>query len=158
MASGLKNLQAASRSCSRRERLEVVGGSGMLPVLHDPHGAYGDPDSGIELEGLEAEYGSADTGSYGQSSLSPEDESRRGGIGAYPGVVGNRGVMGYGDGVGGYGQQQQQQMMHSRNGSGQERGYVVQGQTQQYAYQQRLPSIDMGIGAIINRPNGHQGL
>ena len=34
-------------------------------------------------------------------------------------------------------------------------GYYQQGQQQHRGYQQRLPSMDMGIDAIINRP-GHR--
>jgi hypothetical protein len=96
MSSGLKNLQTAARSCTRRERLETST---------QPHnGAYGDPhtdDSGIGIDDLEAEY-DADGGS----------EHSRG------------------------------SMAHMRDQHGRPQ------------YQHRLPSMDMGIDAIINRPNG----
>jgi hypothetical protein len=156
-------------------------GSSLLPVqhhAHDPHGAYGDPhsadDSGIGLDELEAEYQSAggDSQSYGgqSASLSPDDgahepSSRGGPVKLYPTPVGRAGLGGgggaydargdggmYGGGGGA------QQMMGARDMGGRDRGYGPQGgqmqQRPQYGLQQRLPSIDMGIGAIINRPPG----
>jgi hypothetical protein len=177
MQSGLKNLQSAARACARRERLETTGsgsGSSLLPVqhhAHDAHGAYGDPhsadDSGIGLDELEAEYASAggDTASYGgaSASLSPDDHER-GPVKLYPAPVGGRG--GY-DGRGDMYGQQGGMMRGGEMGGGRERGPdrggyggpqgQGQGQMQQrsqYGLQQRLPSIDMGIGAIINRPPG----
>jgi hypothetical protein len=146
---------------------------------HDPHGAYGDPhsadDSGIGIDELEAEYHSTggDTGSYGgqSASLSPDDrghEPTRGGpVKLYPAPVGGGGVRGGGYDVrdgGMYGGQ----MMGGRDMRGGEMGGMERGpervyggqqqgggmQRPQYGLQQRLPSIDMGIGAIINRAPG----
>jgi hypothetical protein len=178
MQSGLKNLQSAARACARRERLEPPhhgasgSGSSLLPVQHghDSHGAYGDPhsadDSGIGLDELEAEYHSAagDTNGsvYGgqSASLSPAEHEPRGGGGPvklYPAPV--RGGGGYDRG----GDVYAGQMMVGRGDMGGrdrglDRGYgQPQGgmqQRPQYGMQQRLPSIDMGIGAIINRPPG----
>jgi hypothetical protein len=180
MQSGLKNLQSAARACARRERLETTsGGSGssLLPLQHhghDPHGAYGESrsadDSGIGLDELEAEYHSTggDTGSYGgqSASLSPNDHEptgRGGPVKLYPAPVSGRGAYDGRDG-GMYGGQ----MMGGRDMQGREmggrergpeRGYGQQQQgggmqRPQYGLQQKLPSIDMGIGAIINRPPG----
>lgn len=173
MQSGLKNLQSAARACVRRERLEISGGpsgsgSSLLPVQHhghDAHGAYGDPhsadDSSIGLDELEGEYHSAggDTASYGgqSASLSPDDREpagRGGPVKLYPAPVGGRAVY---DGRGDGGLYAAQMMQGRERGS--EMGYVGQQQgggmqRPQYGLQQRLPSIDMGIGAIINRPPG----
>jgi len=131
MSSGLKNLQSASRACSRRERLE----SGSL-LPHDPHnpGAYTD-DSGIGIDDLEAEYSADGAGGY-----SPETDTSGGRL---TNLSGN-----------GYEQhtlqpQHQHHMMHDQG-----HGMGQQLQRPQYGLQQRLPSIDMGIGAIINRPPG----
>jgi hypothetical protein len=148
MSSGLKNLQSAARACTRRERLES-GSGGLTHSLarpHDEHGGYEDPhtdDSGIGLEELEAEY-SADTGSYGQgSSLSPNSSGSVGGRAAYSDANATRAY---------------EQML--RQGRERERAidrYATVQMSQMrpgYAMQQRLPSIDMGIGAIINRPSG----
>jgi len=158
-------------------------GSSLLPVQHhghDPHGAYGDPhsadDSGIGLDELEAEYHSAggDTGSYGaqSASLSPDDgndPARGGPVKLYPVPVGGGGRGGpYDVRDGGmYGGQMMggRDMRGAEMGGrerGQDRGYGGQQQgggmqRPQYGLQQRLPSIDMGIGAIINRPPGSLG-
>lgn len=177
MQSGLKNLQAAARACSRRERLEGSslsgsgggsGGSSSLGLhVHDPRGPY--DDSAVGLDDLEAEYHSqAETNSYEHSS--PEDDPRNGGpVKIYPNPVSNvngrgggydgRGGgyvdssgRGYDNRVDGYGSQQHQQQMMQRDAD-QDRGYGGMGRTQ-YGLQPRLPSIDMGIGAIINRAPG----
>lgn len=142
MSSGLKNLQSASRACARRERLE----NGGVLDDHHSHGAYGDShgtdDSGIGIEDLEAEY-SPDGGSFGSSP-----ERTYGGESHH-----------------------QRQMSDGRSStydsrdrmSADGRGYMQQGMQQigggmqqrpPYGMSQRLPSIDMGIGAIINRNPG----
>jgi len=102
----------------------------MLP--HDPHnpGAYTD-DSGIGIDDLEAEY-SADGGT-GYSPDTDNSGSRIAGVG--------------GSGSGYEPHQHQHQMMHDQShGMGQ--------QLSQYGLQQRVSSIDMGIGSIINRAPG----
>jgi hypothetical protein len=125
MSQGLKNLQQAARACARRERMLDTSN----PNINDI-GAY-DPqhtdDSGIGFDEGEAEY-DAD----GASEHSGGSNSNNSLIGA----GGGGGNMGNGMGGGmGYYQQSIQQQQH--------RGYA-----------QRLPSMDMGIDAIINRPGG----
>lgn len=143
MNAGIKNLQGFARSCARRERLEAASASAFLPV----DGPYGDRDSGVgSLDDVEAEF-SAETGSYGQSSLSSDEDARTG----VPGYSNGSSSRGYD------GRMYQQQILTDARGRQVDpnRGYMHQEQMQrpQYGSQQRLPSIDMGIGAIINRPS-----
>jgi len=122
MSQGLKNLQQSARSCTRRER--------MIPSTHSnsnsnpPTSAY-DPqeDSAIGIEDLEAEY-DADGASEHSGSNSNSNHS----LGS----------------MAGYGYQTQTQSQN-HNMQNMQR-YQHQG------HQSRLPSMDMGIDAIINRP------
>jgi hypothetical protein len=161
MSSGLKNLQSASRACSRRERLE--SGSGSLEDHHS--GAYGDPhtdDSGIGLgDDLEAEYSPVN----GSFDSSPE-RTYAGGGSERAGYANSSVERAYGghsrhmsDGRSSYGGDG-----GSMRGDSMGRSYAQSGNIMHnngmaprpsYGMQQRLPSIDMGVGAILNRgPNG----
>jgi hypothetical protein len=127
-------------------------------------GAYDREDSAIGFEELEAEYAAssaAESGSYGHSPEGVADDAR-GAVRVFPGVVGgaSRSARGY-DGREYAQQSGMMQARDPRDARG-ERGYAGQGHGMQGRHQgqygmqhgaQRLPSIDMGIGAIINRPN-----
>ena len=130
---------------------------------HGGGGQYDNDDSAIGLEELEAEYAAssaAESGSYGHSPEGLADDAR-GAVRTYPGVVGGvHSATGY-DGREYAQQGGMMQARDPRDARG-ERGYAthshgMQGRHPgQYGMQhgvQRLPSIDMGIGAIINRPN-----
>jgi hypothetical protein len=119
----------------------------VLVRPHDSeHGGYEDPhtdDSGIGLDELEAEY-SADAGSYGQgSSLSPNSNGSGGGRGGYGGANATRVY-----------EQMLRQNRERERGVDQYTAVQIGQMRPEYGMQQRLPSIDMGIGAIINRPSG----
>ncbi|RFU33792.1 hypothetical protein B7463_g2530, partial [Scytalidium lignicola] len=124
MSNGLKNLQTAARSATRRERMN----EGLGQPTSMPPGAYAvEPpadDSSLSIDELEAEYdadGTSSTHSGGSVGI---------GMSGVPQAH-------YGTHHPGHHQQ------HHHH----------QGGHQQYHHQQRLPSLDMGIDAIINRPN-----
>ena len=126
MSQGLKNLQTSARSCARRERMLDTSSAGS----NDPHlhGTYsGLDDSGIEID-LEAEY-DADGAS--------EHSGGSNGYGAYGHGRMDSGGTGAGGRGGYYGDVNG---VPSQNGMG--------------GHGSRLPSMDMGIDAIINRPSG----
>lgn len=158
MSNGLKNLQAASRAAARRERLEV----GLPP--HDP---YND-DSGISgIDGMDPcddmnpdeRFGgvsspdrrSTSSGDHTSSTASQSYAtpayghtsyvfpSLGGHIHTYPSSVSSSsgGTAGYGHSNG--------HDSHSQSAS----PYMDP--------VSRMPSVDMGIDAIINRPGGHVG-
>ncbi|KXH64474.1 myb family transcription factor [Colletotrichum salicis] len=155
MSNGLKNLQSAARAGARRERLE--SGQPLPPGYDDDSGI-----SGLGLtpvDELDASYSSPETVSSGHSAsgssasaagymaslhhLQPIHAAQYGGYshatGAHHGytssVSSNGSVNG---GYGGHGQSQSPSPYLHPHG-------------------QRLPSVDMGIDAIINRPGGgHQ--
>ncbi|RDL31049.1 uncharacterized protein BP5553_09838 [Venustampulla echinocandica] len=137
MSQGLKNLQTAARAHARRERLldnsgaGGVGSAGMLGVgAYDVRDHHAD-DSGIgSIEDLEAEYDATDGGASSSGrSTSSVYATHQGHHGHYHSHSGGSAVGSMVDGRGGGGYTTHQQ-----------RG-------------QRLPSMDMGIDAIINRPN-----
>ncbi|KAF4636698.1 hypothetical protein G7Y89_g1384 [Cudoniella acicularis] len=138
MSQGLKNLQTAARAHARRERmLDSTNSINSNP--NNPSNMLGfdghADDSGISIEDLEAEY----DGDGGQSERSTSSiygghnphhhqghyHSHSGGSGV--GSVGGDAIV--------------------RGG-----GYVTSHQGHTH-HGQRLPSMDMGIDAIINRPN-----
>lgn len=180
MTHGLKNLQTKARSCARRERLSEPSPSALpQPQHHHPHlasqnqnqgqgaygGAYHTDDSGYadDLEGLEAESyqdhtdgASERSGSYGyqshQHTGSAGSVASLGGM--MPGMGG--GGMGAVNGAGMNGQMMDTRTQYMVAGMGVHQGggggmlnVNVNGQQGQ-----RLPSMDMGIDAIINRPSG----
>ncbi|KAI3322770.1 hypothetical protein HD806DRAFT_114388 [Xylariaceae sp. AK1471] len=143
MHNGLKNLQSAARSAARRERLEQG---------HSLHGY--DDDSGISgigltpVDDLDAPYSSpaASSSHSGGSHNNYMHHQHAAAMtipyGGYSSSYGSSGSS-----HGGYGAPMHHQQHHSQDSS----PYMGNGQ--------RLPSVDMGIEAIINRPghsqNGH---
>ncbi|KAK8075788.1 hypothetical protein PG997_010451 [Apiospora hydei] len=152
MNNGLKNIQNAARAGARRERVEAAG-----QVFS--HGY--DDDSGISgigltpVDDLDASYSSPETtsssslsgGSYtggipmqlgGHQAYNQHYTTNAGGLSSgYSSSVSSTTAQAYGHMPG--------QSHHSSGGS----PYLGHGQ--------RLPSVDMGIDAIINRPGGHGG-
>lgn len=147
MSNGLKNLQGHARAGARRERIE----QGLPPT--DPY-----DDSGISMEGLtpgedmdaEDPWGSPDrrSTSVGAHSYTNNGLHHHSAYGMHP-------------------QQQQQQQQYpshsySSSVSSSTAGYGHDAHQQQQAQSQsaspymgpvpRMPSVDMGIDSIINRP------
>jgi hypothetical protein len=135
--------------------------------VHDPRSYAEDSSVGLDdLDGDGYPHSEAGTGSYGQSS--PEDDPRgsvAGTVRAYPNTVGRgydpghrRTYDGSYDGGRGYGREEgygAPQLMMRGSDRDVADAYGGMGQQQRPQYlQQRLPSIDMGIGAIINRTPG----
>ncbi|ORY57773.1 uncharacterized protein BCR38DRAFT_80158 [Pseudomassariella vexata] len=153
MNNGLKNLQSAARSGARRDRLE----SGQ-PLSH----GY-DDDSGISgigltpVDDLDASYSSPETTTSSShsgsnySGIHPMQLNHHQAYGHnYNTSTGGLSSSGYSSSVSSTAAQAQYGNMqshshHSQNGS----PYMGHGQ--------RLPSVDMGIDAIINRPAHHGG-
>ncbi|RYP40022.1 hypothetical protein DL768_010674 [Monosporascus sp. mg162] len=161
MNNGLKNLQSAARSASRRERLEAG---------HPMHGY--DDDSGISGIGLtpvddhlDASYSSPETSASSNSGTSSAHSV--GGYGnAYPMALSSHhhayGAQGYATGGAGA---LSSSFSSSHSSSAAAQGYGAPAHhshhhsTDETTYMsngQRLPSVDMGIEAIINRP-AHRG-
>ncbi|SPO06150.1 uncharacterized protein DNG_08839 [Cephalotrichum gorgonifer] len=151
MSNGLKNLQSAARAGTRRERLE----SG-----HQMQQGY-DDDSGISgigltpVDGLDTSYSSPETTSSAGHSASGVSNGSGYQMSAHPQLQalnhsGN--PYGYGPPHGshhGYTSSVASAHSHS-SGDGSYMGH------DQQMRNQRLPSADMGIGAIIHRtPNNH---
>lgn len=158
MNNGLKNLQSAARSAARRERLE----SG-----HPMHGY--DDDSGISgigltpVDDLDASYSSPETASSSSHSHSGASNAGGGGGGyggggsIHPMALAGHPYGNYTTSAGGlsssYGSSVSSSAAaaaHYMHGSHSQGGSPYMGDGQ------RLPSVDMGIDAIINRP-GHGG-
>jgi hypothetical protein len=149
MAQGLKNLQTSARSCIRRERM--LDPNSTNPS--QPHSMSQSPynnstsylphsdDSGYadELEG-EAYDGASDRSSTGYQ----------------PGEYQQAGQAEYREGYGnGYGHQHSlSNASGSSMGSMMGSGAVMSDPRNAYAVNGRVPSMDMGIDAIINRPSG----
>ncbi len=165
MSQGLKNLQTAARSCARRERLLDPSTN---PNSSHPQNPYNLPsgfenDSGYaeDLEGNEYDADGASErsgGSYGYGGGHHHTASAGSSINGMVGSVGGNGgmngmgnrvasSMGNGNGVNMMDSRTQAYMMSSVGVQHQSLG-GVNGQGQ------RLPSMDMGIDAIINRPSG----
>lgn len=149
MSNGLKNLQGHARAGARRERIE----QGLPPA--DPY-----DDSGISMEGLTP-------GEDMDTDVNPWDSPDRRSV-----SVGAQSYNGHSS------QQQQQYGMHPQQHQHQQHQYPThsysssvssstagyghdQGQQQQTHSQSsspymepvpRMPSVDMGIDSIINRP------
>jgi hypothetical protein len=155
MSNGLKNLQSAARTASRQERLEA-GAS-----LH----GY-DDDSGISgigltpVDELDASYSSPETSSSGPHSAS----SGHSGYHLQPHAhahlqslaVGQApyGMSAYGGGYGGHHGYSPSVSSSASAGHGYHGGSGNSQGSSPYMTGQRLPSVDMGIEAIINRPGG----
>ena len=139
MSSGIKNLQASARAYTRLERLE----SGQ-PVYDD--------DSGIDgigltpVDDLEAHYSSpeASTGGGHHTSSGSSTASHSGyhpmamhSQNSYQGYYSNGANHGYTSSVSSLG------TAHATGGA--------TAASSSYMEHERLPSVDMGIGSIINR-------
>ncbi|KAI0179081.1 hypothetical protein GGR52DRAFT_579107 [Hypoxylon sp. FL1284] len=149
MNNGLKNLQSAARSAARRERLE----SG-----HPMHGY--DDDSGISgigltpVDDLDASYSSPESSHSGAST-------GYGGGAMHPmALAGHPYGANYTASTGGlsssYGSSVSSSAAAAAAHYGAMHGSHSQGGSPYMGDGQRLPSVDMGIDAIINRP-GHRG-
>ncbi|KAI0450584.1 hypothetical protein F5B21DRAFT_427272 [Xylaria acuta] len=148
MHNGLKNLQSAARSAARRERLEQG---------HSMHGY--DDDSGISgigltpVDDLDASYSSPETSSSVHSQHS--QHSGNGGYSMHPMTT-----MPYGSAAG-YSSSYSSSVSSSAPYATMHGGHHPHHQHSQDSSPymgngQRLPSVDMGIEAIINRPgHGH---
>lgn len=142
MHNGLKNLQSASRSAARRERLEQG---------HSLNGY--DDDSGISgigltpVDDLDASYSSPETTA---SSAHSQHSGGSGGYGMHhPMAIPYGSAAGYSSSYSSVSSAPHGYTMHSHPHHSQDSSpYMGNGQ--------RLPSVDMGIEAIINRPgHGH---
>ncbi|KXJ86861.1 hypothetical protein Micbo1qcDRAFT_190387 [Microdochium bolleyi] len=167
MTNGLKNLQSASRSASRRERLE----SGQTGI----HG-YDDDDSGISgigltpIDDLDLSYSSPaasshSSGSHGASS----SVSSLGGHGGHGNSAYGMALHHSQMSMNPYGHSQHPHHAYSGSAGGLSSSYssthssnpaITYSTHDGASYhlpntQQRLPSVDMGIESIINRP-GHR--
>lgn len=152
MSNGLKNLQSAARAASRHDRLQSQSAAG------GPQISGYDDDSGISgialtpVDELDASYSSPETssvhsaasGTASYSNFPPPPQHAQHSYLAYS--------MG-GGGGGGYAQQHRYSSSVSSTASGAGYGGASNGGSP-YMPDQRLPSVDMGIGAIINRPGG----
>lgn len=147
MSQGLKNLQSAARAASRRDRLESGAFSGY------------DDDSGISgialtpVDELDASYSSPETTSSGAHSASSSASYQH----LQPQMHLGAGAYGMGPFAGGYPSHGYSSSVSSTTSNG--HGYMHGGSgtstsSSPYMPGQRLPSVDMGIGSIINRPNG----
>lgn len=156
MSNGLKNLQSASRAAARRERLE--SGQPLPPGYDDDSGI-----SGLGLtDDLDASYSSPETVSSGHSGSGGSTTSAAGYIASFNHHLQplHAGQYGYGHGHGHaagahHGYNSSVSSNASVNG-----GYPGQSQSPSpylHPHGQRLPSVDMGIDAIINRPGGGGG-
>lgn len=139
MSNGLKNLQSHARSAARRERIE----QGLPPT--DP---YND-DSGIEGLDPVDELGGPDDLPWdrrsGSSTSTTSYSNPPSTYGLHPGAYSHHS---YSSSV-------------SSSTAGGGVGYQHQQSQSPSPYMeavQRMPSVDMGIDAIINRPGGSAGV
>ncbi|CAJ2499631.1 Uu.00g024840.m01.CDS01 [Anthostomella pinea] len=152
MNNGLKNLQSAHRSASRRERLESghqmhgydddsgISGIGLTPI-DDLDASYSSPEttaSSSHSGGSHSGYGGMHPMMNSQHYATNYPPSTGGMSSSYSSSVSSSAAHGYGTMPG-----HAHQHHHSQDGS----PYMSNGQ--------RLPSVDMGIDAIINRPGHH---
>ncbi|KAK6193994.1 hypothetical protein LQW54_011883 [Pestalotiopsis sp. IQ-011] len=151
MNSGLKNIQNAARAGARRERAESgqsfhgydddsgISGIGLTPV-DDLDASYSSPETGHSSS---HSVGSSFHNGYNHMQLNDQAYGH-----AYPASTGGLSSSDYGSSVSstaaqGYGTI----ATHSHHS---------QGNSPYLSHGQRLPSVDMGIEAIINRPQ-HRG-
>jgi len=141
MSSGIKNLQASARAYTRLERLE----SGQ-PVYDD--------DSGIEgigltpVDDLEAHYSSpeASTGGGHHTSSGSSTASHSGYHGM--GMHSQASYQGYYNGAAHHGYTSSVSSLSTAHAAA--AGAAAAGASS-YLEHERLPSVDMGIGSIINQ-------
>lgn len=155
MSNGLKNLQGAARAAARRERLEA----GQPLTGYDDDSGISGIDGLTPIDDLGAEGGYSMAESPGRSTSSGNGSS----------TASQQGYSTAPTNYTGYGQQQQYSNYphHAYNSSVSSTGTAGYHQGGQGSHSQsaspyidpnhsRMPSVDMGIDAIINRP-GHQG-
>ena len=165
MSNGLKNIQSHARAHSRRERLESgqpmtgydddsgISGIGLTPVDDMEH-AYGSPETS-----------SSGGGGGGNQSSSAGSGSSTASQHAYSAAAmqGQNSYQGYGYGAPHPGSGPHNHHHHGYNSSVSSSGtagYGQQGHPSPYmGHGNRMPSVDMGIDAIIHRgPGGQQGV
>ncbi|KAI0473432.1 hypothetical protein GGR56DRAFT_531337 [Xylariaceae sp. FL0804] len=158
MTNGLKNLQSAARSAGRRERLETgnpmngydddsgISGIGLTPV--DDHEAYSSPETASSSHSSYGGGGSSGSATYGSATGYTMTAQHSGHQQQYHAHYGNHAPSmssSYGSSVSsahGY------HTHHAHHHSADVSPYLSDSHG-------RLPSADMGIDAIINRPGGH---
>lgn len=170
MSNGLKNLQSAARAASRRDRLE--GGTSLTGY---------DDDSGISgitltpVDELDASYSSPETSASSGGRLHSASSSTASGSANFHHrmqsqpqshlqplcAVSAYDLTPYGASYGTGGSINQHAYSSSASSStSTSQGYASQAGldpgsgTSSYMDRQRMPSLDMGIDAIINRPRG----
>ncbi|KAJ0311550.1 hypothetical protein Brms1b_008221 [Colletotrichum noveboracense] len=150
MSNGLKNLQSAARAGARRERLE--SGQPLPPGYDDDSGI-----SGLGLtpvDELDASYSSPEMSSGHSSGGSTT--SAAGYVTSFSQHLQplHAGQYGYGHAGAHHGYNSSVSSNASVNGGYPGQSPSVSPGPQMYQHGQRLPSVDMGIDAIINRPGG----
>lgn len=158
MANGLKNLQSAARAASRHDRLTSQGAGGPLSGYDDDSGI-----SGIGLtpvDELDASYSSPETGSSSGGVHSASSSTASAGFPQHPHAMQHHNMHGgnqYLSSYAAYGHPVPNGHRYSSSVSSTASQHQYGGHSPQgspYMPGQRLPSVDMGIGAIINRPGG----
>ncbi|KAF6831321.1 myb family transcription factor [Colletotrichum musicola] len=150
MSNGLKNLQSAARAGARRERLE--SGQPLPPGYDDDSGI-----SGLGLtpvDELDASYSSPETVSSSHSASGGSTHSAAGYVASFHQHLQPLHHAGQ---YGGYGHHPGHGYTSSISSNGSVNGGYGQSQSPSpylHPHGQRLPSVDMGIDAIINRPGG----
>jgi hypothetical protein len=136
MGQGLKNLQTSARSCARRERMLDPNSNNASQSQSMSHSPY----------------------NHSTSYLPHSDDS------GYADELEGEAYDGASDRSSQYNQEYQGSYGHQHslsNGSGSSMGSGMMGGDPRNAYAVnvggRLPSMDMGIDAIINRPSGNRG-
>ena len=159
MSNGLKNLQSAARAAARRDRLES---GGQLSGYDDDSGISG---MGLTpVDELDASYSSPETTSSAAHSVHSNPATA---AAAYQHLQPHPHMAALGGGQGGYGMAtygaygghgySSSVSSNASAGHGYGSHHVGPGNSQSsspYMNGQRQPSVDMGIGAIINRPGG----
>lgn len=172
MSNGLKNLQSAARAATRHDRLQSQNAAAAASAGGGPLSGY-DDDSGISgialtpVDELDASYSSPET-----SSSSGGAHSAASSTASAPGYHHHHSSMHLhpqqaigGSGSAYLGSYGYPAATHHHNGhrysssvsSTASAGHPYDGHSQSsspYMRGQRLSSVDMGIGAIINRPGG----
>lgn len=157
MSNGLKNLQSAARAAARRDRLES---GGQLSGYDDDSGISG---MGLTpVDELDASYSSPETTSSAAQSVHSNSASAAAAyqhLQPHPHLAAlsaGHGAYALGSFTGGYAAHGYSSSVSSTASAG--HGYASHAGTgnsqssSPYMHGQRQPSVDMGIGAIINRP------
>lgn len=134
MSQGLKNLQTAARSCARRERLlDPTQAPAQSQGSYNPGALEQHADDSGYADDIEPDYDADGASDRSSNSYQGHYHSHSNGSNGSMGG-GSLGGGSLGGGIGGMG-----------GGMMGDPRYLQQQQ------QQRLPSLDMGIGAIINQ-------